>query len=551
MSTVLSRSQGGSIYDSAEIRIQKEIEVVTRKLELEKRKYQQVDEQYLKLWKELQTKRKDLGPGAKTEDPIKNKKRVKVLENRLEMAVTKFNATLATNRLLRETIDYLRRERKSYDAVFKALDRELQLKRDGVKQVMQSGEDANLTNAEMMLQIEALKRQAEEERILHEAKFRDLEEALLEEKKLRDEQMRTLTKSLLQSARPSGGDSEDSGRSLANKIQKETMLNAMHRKAIETFQQNIYTLEEAFAKIKEATGITDIDEIVTTFIKSEEQNYSLYNYVNDLNAEIDQMEEANRSIMRQMGMFQEQGNDAGKKRSEILSSIEEQIKRTQESIAEKDGEYEDIRQQVASLTKPIEHLYAKLAARKLDPEVDSLLVLEEEGVTDQNVLIYLTTLDTCLSELLALVADEERNSAPPAGKIPPKEFDKVPLFIEPPTTEDLSSEEDDDDESSRRPFTRVELKGRTLQHIEKRKHASSKPRGGNKGSKTERSGMSERSGIARADRSERLLSDDMSLMKKSSSTNTSTTSLLASNSSTTSLSPTAIKPSRFESVQEN
>ena len=29
----------------------------------------------------------------------------------------------------------------------------------------------------------------------------------------------------------------------------------------------------------EATGITDIDEIVTTFIKAEEQNVQLFNYV--------------------------------------------------------------------------------------------------------------------------------------------------------------------------------------------------------------------------------------------------------------------------------
>jgi hypothetical protein len=39
-------------------------------------------------------------------------------------------------------------------------------------------------------------------------------------------------------------------------------------------------IEEAFRVIKEGSGITKIDEIVTTFIKSEEQNYALWNYVN-------------------------------------------------------------------------------------------------------------------------------------------------------------------------------------------------------------------------------------------------------------------------------
>ena len=46
-------------------------------------------------------------------------------------------------------------------------------------------------------------------------------------------------------------------------------------------------IDEAFTQIKDASGITDIEEIMNTFIKSEEQNYSLYNYVDILSQEID------------------------------------------------------------------------------------------------------------------------------------------------------------------------------------------------------------------------------------------------------------------------
>jgi len=35
---------------------------------------------------------------------------------------------------------------------------------------------------------------------------------------------------------------------------------------------------------------------VTTFIKAEEQNYSLYNYVNTLNSEVDLIDETNKNI---------------------------------------------------------------------------------------------------------------------------------------------------------------------------------------------------------------------------------------------------------------
>ena len=47
-------------------------------------------------------------------------------------------------------------------------------------------------------------------------------------------------------------------------------------------------------------NFSSVEEIVTTFIKAEEQNYSLYNYVNMLNSEIDTIEEQNRNIEGQI-----------------------------------------------------------------------------------------------------------------------------------------------------------------------------------------------------------------------------------------------------------
>ena len=55
--------------------------------------------------------------------------------------------------------------------------------------------------------------------------------------------------------------------------------------------RNVKVIEDSFHQITEATGIKNIEEIVTTFIKTEEQNYSLYNYVNMLNTEIDMIDE--------------------------------------------------------------------------------------------------------------------------------------------------------------------------------------------------------------------------------------------------------------------
>mgnify|MGYP006991982163 CR=1 FL=1 len=63
-------------------------------------------------------------------------------------------------------------------------------------------------------------------------------------------------------------------------------------------------IDEAFKIIKETSGITDIEEIMNTFIKSEEQNYSLFNYVNVLTQDIDFLEENNKDLTSEIGLLE-------------------------------------------------------------------------------------------------------------------------------------------------------------------------------------------------------------------------------------------------------
>jgi len=74
---------------------------------------------------------------------------------------------------------------------------------------------------------------------------------------------------------------------------------------MDMYVRNVEVIEHAFNQIEKATGISNIDEIVTTFIKAEEQNYSLFNYVNMLNSDIDMIEEQNKQIGEQIKHHQQ------------------------------------------------------------------------------------------------------------------------------------------------------------------------------------------------------------------------------------------------------
>lgn len=62
---------------------------------------------------------------------------------------------------------------------------------------------------------------------------------------------------------------------LKRRLNKITETNKEKRKLMDQYIRNVKVIEDAFDQIKQATGISNIEEIVTTFIKAEEQNYSL------------------------------------------------------------------------------------------------------------------------------------------------------------------------------------------------------------------------------------------------------------------------------------
>lgn len=85
--------------------------------------------------------------------------------------------------------------------------------------------------------------------------------------------------------------------------------------------RNVNIIEDAFAQIKQQTGISSTEEIVTTFIKAEEQNYSLYNYVNTLNSEIDMIEEQNKNIEAEIKKHEELGDMSAKDKEQVREKL--------------------------------------------------------------------------------------------------------------------------------------------------------------------------------------------------------------------------------------
>lgn len=140
----------------------------------------------------------------------------------------------------------------------------------------------------------ALKAKHEAEKFNFERKIKDLQDKLKE--KDDSDLEKTRTKDVSGPKKAVAGQTEFSNpvALLKLRLQKWTTNNKEKKSLMDMYVRNVKIIEDAFEQIKEATGISSTEEIVTTFIKAEEQNYSLYNYVNMLNSEIDMIDEQNK-----------------------------------------------------------------------------------------------------------------------------------------------------------------------------------------------------------------------------------------------------------------
>ncbi len=70
-------------------------------------------------------------------------------------------------------------------------------------------------------------------------------------------------------------------------------------------QAAITTYEEDFQRIRMVTGKHDLVEIVNSFVKSEEENFALFNYVTELNSQAEEKQRLSQQTLETLEVYEE------------------------------------------------------------------------------------------------------------------------------------------------------------------------------------------------------------------------------------------------------
>lgn len=273
-----------------------EIERYKHTIELERSNISNIEKQMTLLREKIWQQRKMMGgTNAAAENQRTVEKQVKILENRLDQALVKFNKSLANNRKLREEIDNLRGERVAFDSVYKKLEKGLQDRKRQMAQVIEQSNFSYEQRDKSRMEILAISQTNKKEQEIFDRHMEDMGRKLEEEIKAAAERRK--------SQQPKNTISEEESKAAAEKAAKASALLKEKQAIAEQRREKIQHFEEAFRKIATATGVTDVDELVKTFTSNDEQNFSLFTYANEQSNEIDNIEDQVQILQKEKSNY--------------------------------------------------------------------------------------------------------------------------------------------------------------------------------------------------------------------------------------------------------
>jgi len=213
----------------------------------------------------------------------KNRTRSKNLLKDIEIYDNKQNETIGEIDKLRGAIELLRQEKTLFKNNLRTMELEIQQAADDTERLYQDiefGQNNSKTSQNIILD---LKSRNDVDKSDYYRKISKLNSSLREQ--------RGSSKSVMKPDKLTLPN--ETSQVLKRRLMKLINNNKEKIKLIDSYQRNMKIIDEAFSQIKEATGVSDIDEIQNTFIKGEEQNYGLLTYVDVLNQDIDNLTDSN------------------------------------------------------------------------------------------------------------------------------------------------------------------------------------------------------------------------------------------------------------------
>ena len=316
-----------------------------------------------KVLEELKDNVKDLELEARRpnleDSPLTRK--IRMLENQLDKAMIKFNEAQSIRKTYEQIVKRLQDERVGFDNQLAALERTLGAKRNDYEELLLLSADANHAREVAVQELERVRGGYEEVKRHRDKELRErrqiaqvkseMQDRLAQREKLREEI----------AAENGGGLSaeEKAAAEEAEAREREEAAEAL-RKA-DAQREKIDVFESAFRQIKEATGVSDVNEVIQKIVSQESTTENLIVLTKENQTKVEQLAEEKAAIKARVEEIKYSGPGGGHKRK-IIDDNEEALAASSAKLERARLKYERLAKMLIQVKAGIDHLAEKLDA---------------------------------------------------------------------------------------------------------------------------------------------------------------------------------------------
>ncbi|OMJ87067.1 hypothetical protein SteCoe_11310 [Stentor coeruleus] len=283
-------------------------------------------------------------------------RQIRILENRLDKAMIKYNEAQSIKKTYEQIVKQLKQERVAYDNQLAAIERSLRGKEHDFEELLLLSHDANHAKETAEAELCRFEAQVTVERMTREKN--------VEEKK--DEVNRRLdaTKRLEMADKRKGKD-ELEPKSFLARISSGIASTAFADQRSKEEKQKIKDYEDAFRRIKEATGVHDVNEIIQKFSTQEETLLNLENLRKEHQLKLEQLNENKAELKKKVEGLKYQNKGEVESRKQ-LEELEEALAKVMKKYEKSKGKYQRTMDIIQDTKAGIEHIAEMLESIKLD-----------------------------------------------------------------------------------------------------------------------------------------------------------------------------------------
>merc|ERR1711871_1068416 len=323
---------------------------------------------------------------------------IRALENRLDKAIIKYNEAQSIRKTYEQITKRLKDERITFDNQLAAIEKTLKAKEHDYEELLLMAHDANHAKEAARAELARFEQAVAEERRQREKELneRRAQARARQEMMTRAENREKMRQEIILEAQ--GDLSAQDEQNLKKAVVTNTMYSQLNQAKKEDEQEKITTYEEAFRKIRDATGVSDVSEVISKFLTQEETQKRLMEMTKESQLRIDSLQEEKALAKHRVEEIKFSGNVASGTRR-LVDDFETLLSEANSKCERNKAKYERIAKVLVNVKAGV-HLYDRLDS--VNVGVPSIGIINDDTVVD-----VLTQCEEKLMKVLETIAKVE------------------------------------------------------------------------------------------------------------------------------------------------